>query len=430
MADPVLPVPQNELQQAIHDIMDSEDLSSMKPAIMRSKLEHKFKLQDGELSNHRSLLSSLMDQYIDNINANLEASDLNELDSYINNNKNHNNRNNNKNHNNPKSNKTKTNINQLNQSDIMDINYTDPSNSSLYHIYTDSNGIKYSIMLNQTDISYGQRGHNKFYAIQLLEHNHRGTQYKFINKWGRVGNTPNSNEVYIDQQALAIAKFRKKFKDKTKNDFGTRHFNAFKGKYIPITMQNNAIEAESTVNTTSKLKLSGRKRLRDPLKSDSKAIIAAHPKKKRFKSNNNIKSTLEEIQELQNKRDEAISKLKKNHAKKVKSVEASWEKKMCKKKKTAKKLIEENGQKMCTDCCKAINTNEILNCSGYECDAELGDCCGIMCEWNGCDSLFCGNCVEDEVETGKCGSRLCIDCAEWDYNYYGRDPVCSCRKCR
>eukprot|EP01083_Nonionella_stella_P233663 823037_1 len=298
--------------QAIHDIMDSEDLSSMKPEIMRSKLEHKFKLQDGELSNHRSLLSSFMDQYMDNINANLQESNRNELNSCIKDN-----------NNNPKSNKTKTNINQLNQSDIMDINYTEPSNSSLFHIYTDSNGIKYSIMLNQTDISYGQRGHNKFYAIQLLEHNHRGTQYKFINKWGRVGNTPNSNEVYIDQQALAIAKFRKKFKDKTKNDFGTRHFNAFKGKYIPITMQNNAIEAESTVNTTSKLKLSGRKRLRDPLKSDSKAIIAAHPKKKRFKSNNNIKSTLEEIQELQNKRDEAISKLKKNHAKKVKSVEVT-----------------------------------------------------------------------------------------------------------
>eukprot|EP01084_Bolivina_argentea_P102982 184491_1 len=212
---------------------------------MRSKLEHKFKLQDGELSNHRSLLSSLMDQYIDNINANLEASDLNELDSYINNNKNHNNRNNNKNHNNPKSNKTK----KKNQMDIMDINYTEPSNSSLFHIYTDSNGIKYSIMLNQTDISYGQRGHNKFYAIQLLEHNQRGTQYKFITKWGRVGNRPQTTEVTIDHKAFAIEKFRKKFKDKTKNDFGTRHFNAVKGKYIPIAMENK--DGEQTNETQS-----------------------------------------------------------------------------------------------------------------------------------------------------------------------------------
>ena len=71
----------------------------------------------------------------------------------------------------------------------MDINYSDPTNSRFYDIFIDENtNTKYSIMLNQTDITR-VRGHNKF-TIQLLEHKQRG-QYKFICKWGRVGKSTN-----------------------------------------------------------------------------------------------------------------------------------------------------------------------------------------------------------------------------------------------
>lgn len=59
--------------------------------------------------------------------------------------------------------------------------------STKYHIFNDKN-TEYSILMNQTDISFGHRGHNKFYAIQLLEHN-QGNEYRFVTKWGIISLT-------------------------------------------------------------------------------------------------------------------------------------------------------------------------------------------------------------------------------------------------
>ncbi len=86
-------------------------------------------------------------------------------------------------------------------------------------------------MLNQTDITYCQKGHHKYYAIQLLKHKY-GEQFKFITKWGRVGNKPQTNTELLDSKRNAISKFNKKFKDKTINEFGNKNFKAVKGKHI------------------------------------------------------------------------------------------------------------------------------------------------------------------------------------------------------
>ena len=175
-----------------------------------------------------------MDEYIKSLTEGLEDAEMDDLDEYIKDTIDDSNHNNNNSHNHNKHN-SKSKKKQSSEPGIMDINYSDRDNSKCYTIFTDDNGTKYSIMLNQTDITYGVRGHNKFYAIQLLEHKQRGL-YKFIVKWGRVGNTAQFTELLVDSKATAIAKFRKKFKDKTKNEYGDRRFVAVKGKYVPVAI--------------------------------------------------------------------------------------------------------------------------------------------------------------------------------------------------
>eukprot|EP01084_Bolivina_argentea_P027773 51589_1 len=229
-----LPISKEELKQGIKEIIDNNDVSSMDASLLRSKLEIKFNLSNGELSNHREIISTLISEYTESIlketindNNNFDD-DLYELDSYI--------KDNIDNNNNPKSNNKNNNKNNKKSIEIMDINYTDKKNSELFEIYCDSiNNISYSIMLNQTDITYGIKGHNKYYAIQLLKHKY-GEQYKFITKWGRVGNKPQTSEQIFESKRNAIDKFKKKFKDKTKNEFGNKNFIAIKGKYVPIAM--------------------------------------------------------------------------------------------------------------------------------------------------------------------------------------------------
>ncbi len=49
-------------------------------------------------------------------------------------------------------------------------------------IYEDKTGV-WNAMLNQTDISYGVLGHNKYYLIQLIQLNNN--KYAVFCKWGR-----------------------------------------------------------------------------------------------------------------------------------------------------------------------------------------------------------------------------------------------------
>eukprot|EP00457_Paulinella_chromatophora_P002241 gb/GEZN01002245.1/.p1 GENE.gb/GEZN01002245.1/~~gb/GEZN01002245.1/.p1 ORF type:complete len:752 (+),score=189.78 gb/GEZN01002245.1/:65-2320(+) len=96
------------------------------------------------------------------------------------------------------------------------------------HVYLD-----YHFMLNQTDISYGVKGHNKYYFGQILEKD-RGSGYFVFFKWGRVGAASPQHQLKDhDSIQTAISQFEKKFMDKTKNSWRQRDsFRPVKGKYL------------------------------------------------------------------------------------------------------------------------------------------------------------------------------------------------------
>ncbi len=78
----------------------------------------------------------------------------------------------------------------------------------------------YSVTLNQTDVSYGIHGHNKFYKIQLLERLD-GKKWSVWNCWGRVGAENPLTRVYDFFNKLdAKTFFEGKFFDKTANKWG------------------------------------------------------------------------------------------------------------------------------------------------------------------------------------------------------------------
>jgi len=109
-----------------------------------------------------------------------------------------------------------------------------------YHVFQ-SQGTTYAFMLNQTDITYGVKGHNKFYFSQVLTD---GENYSVLFKWGRVGaNKPQQSLKKFVTSAAAVAAFEKKFKDKTKNEWDNKaNFVAVKGKYTLVDVLENAMD--------------------------------------------------------------------------------------------------------------------------------------------------------------------------------------------
>ena len=67
-----------------------------------------------------------------------------------------------------------------------------------YQIYKD-----YNCMLNLTDITYGERGNNKFYQIQIL---HKElNNFTVFTKWGRIGaKNPQSQLKEVESRFDAI----------------------------------------------------------------------------------------------------------------------------------------------------------------------------------------------------------------------------------
>ncbi|KAI8821830.1 poly polymerase catalytic domain-containing protein [Fimicolochytrium jonesii] len=95
------------------------------------------------------------------------------------------------------------------------------------HVYEDESGV-YDCMLNQTEI---KNNNNKFYVIQVLEDDANKSYYLW-NRWGRVGATGQDKleQISLDR---AIAGFKGKFRDKTKNDWDDRaEFVKHPGKYF------------------------------------------------------------------------------------------------------------------------------------------------------------------------------------------------------
>lgn len=89
----------------------------------------------------------------------------------------------------------------------------------------------FDCMLNQTNIGYNN---NKYYVIQVIE---SAGRYYSWNRWGRVGE-PGANALKgPTTRDSAIADFKKKFQDKTKNKWDERdNFKAHPGKYTLLEM--------------------------------------------------------------------------------------------------------------------------------------------------------------------------------------------------
>lgn len=101
------------------------------------------------------------------------------------------------------------------------------------HVYEDGDDI-WDCMLNQTNIQFNN---NKYYLIQLLEDD-SSKSYSVWMRWGRVGaNGQNSLQACGADLDKAINIFKKKFSDKTKNDWELRSmFEKVPGKYDLLKM--------------------------------------------------------------------------------------------------------------------------------------------------------------------------------------------------
>ncbi|KAK4322190.1 hypothetical protein Pmani_006989 [Petrolisthes manimaculis] len=101
----------------------------------------------------------------------------------------------------------------------------------------------YTCMLNQTNIG---DNNNKFYIIQV---NKEGKKYMCFTRWGRVGEDGQYNFTHENMDG-AISSFKKKFKNKTKNDWDKRdNFVAKTGKYTMIEIDEESDDEEDTVDT-------------------------------------------------------------------------------------------------------------------------------------------------------------------------------------
>ncbi|CAH0487044.1 unnamed protein product [Peronospora farinosa] len=116
-------------------------------------------------------------------------------------------------------------------------------------LYRDATGVRWSFMLNLTDISYGVYGNNKFYMGQLIvDHG----VFVVFRKWGRVGaKSPQSQTERFDTLENAERAFQKVFQAKTGNKWPlTTPFIRKKGKYFLVELDDE--EAERTMADVGK----------------------------------------------------------------------------------------------------------------------------------------------------------------------------------
>ncbi|XP_068207144.1 protein mono-ADP-ribosyltransferase PARP3-like [Palaemon carinicauda] len=102
----------------------------------------------------------------------------------------------------------------------------------------------YTCMLNQTNIGHNN---NKFYVIQVVK---EGKEILCFTRWGRVGETGQNSIDYQDNVEAAIKAFKKKFKDKTKNDWDKREdFTPQPGKYTLIEIDEDSDGEDDATDT-------------------------------------------------------------------------------------------------------------------------------------------------------------------------------------
>ncbi|OQR67572.1 poly-like [Tropilaelaps mercedesae] len=117
-------------------------------------------------------------------------------------------------------------------------------------IYTE-NGDIYDVMLNQTNVEFNN---NKYYLLQLVKANSRNQYYVWF-RWGRVGKKGQNNLIPCANN-LDKAKdiFKKKFFDKTLNEFDERHyFVKVKGKYDLVQVCADETDSQRLKEEVAKL---------------------------------------------------------------------------------------------------------------------------------------------------------------------------------
>ncbi|KAM9323443.1 poly [ADP-ribose] polymerase 2 [Pholidichthys leucotaenia] len=123
------------------------------------------------------------------------------------------------------------------------------------HVYSEGKDV-YDVMLNQTNVQFNN---NKYYLIQLLEDDN-AKAYSVWMRWGRVGKVGQSSLIACGGDLLkAKDAFKKKFLDKTKNEWEDReNFEKVQGKYDMVFMDysSNEKESETTVDAAPKKKTS------------------------------------------------------------------------------------------------------------------------------------------------------------------------------
>ncbi|RVE60960.1 hypothetical protein OJAV_G00166110 [Oryzias javanicus] len=114
------------------------------------------------------------------------------------------------------------------------------------HVYSEGKDV-YDVMLNQTNLQFNN---NKFYLIQLLEDD-GFKSFSVWMRWGRVGKV-GQNSLTACGGDLLKAKdiFKKKFLDKTKNEWEQRgSFEKVAGKYDMVFMDYSTNEKEENTTT-------------------------------------------------------------------------------------------------------------------------------------------------------------------------------------
>ncbi|KAM8850853.1 poly [ADP-ribose] polymerase 2 isoform 1-T1 [Spinachia spinachia] len=112
------------------------------------------------------------------------------------------------------------------------------------HVYSEGNDV-YDVMLNQTNLQFNN---NKYYLMQLLQDD-GSKAYNVWLRWGRVGKVGQSSLTACGGDLLkAKDVFKKKFLDKTKNDWEQRaSFEKVPGKYDMVFMDYSTSKKEENL---------------------------------------------------------------------------------------------------------------------------------------------------------------------------------------
>nr|XP_055057622.1 poly [ADP-ribose] polymerase 2 isoform X2 [Misgurnus anguillicaudatus] len=113
------------------------------------------------------------------------------------------------------------------------------------HVYSEGTDV-YDVMLNQTNLQFNN---NKYYLIQLLQDDN-AKAYSVWMRWGRVGKVGQNSLVSCGGN-LAQAKdtFKKKFLDKTKNEWEHRaSFEKVAGKYDMVFVDYSIEDKEDKIS--------------------------------------------------------------------------------------------------------------------------------------------------------------------------------------